>query len=108
MAKPRNIFAELNSPEPTSTCSSAPEDCETEDRARTRGIATGYFCRASQSRANFNTLYRSWRLSDRGSSSHPWQSHGLFLSSFIVPSQLQQSLTLLETVRKWSELAPVA
>ena len=57
VAEPRNIFAELNSPKPTSTCSSAPEDCETEDRPRTRGRATDYFCQASWSRANFNTLY---------------------------------------------------
>ena len=80
MAKPRTIFAERNSPEPTSTRSNAPGDyqtevelapvakqlhifaelhspeptltrsivgdCQMEDRVRTCGKATEYFCRA--------------------------------------------------------------
>ena len=45
MAKPRNIFAGLNSPEPTSTRCTVPGDRQIEDRARTRGRVTDYFCR---------------------------------------------------------------
>ena len=41
------IFAELHSPEPILTRSIVLGDCQMEDRARTSGIATDYFCRAS-------------------------------------------------------------
>ena len=40
------IFAELHSPEPTLTRSIVLGDCQMEDRVRTCGKATEYFCQA--------------------------------------------------------------
>ena len=37
---------------------------------------------------------------NRYTSLRPWQSHGIFLPSLIVPSQPQHALLLLETVRE--------
>ena len=57
VAEPRIIFVEFHSPESTSTRSNAPGDRQKVERARTCGIATGYFWRASWFRVNFNTFY---------------------------------------------------